>query len=95
MRGWNGDLLSFWQPLRAEMVCLPRVYCLSVSVWQNSVITMIKSFRDKETEAIFNGEPVLKFQTIANVWRAGSLGRFIKHAHCAICRSCRVISLRR
>jgi proteic killer suppression protein len=30
---------------------------------------MIKSFRDKETEAIFKGEPVLKFQNIANVAR--------------------------
>ena len=30
---------------------------------------MIKSFRDKETEAIFNGEPVLKFKNIANVAR--------------------------
>lgn len=30
---------------------------------------MIKSFRDKDTEAIFNGEPVLKFQSIATVAR--------------------------
>ncbi len=30
---------------------------------------MIKSFRDKETEAIFNGKPVLRFQNIANVAR--------------------------
>ena len=30
---------------------------------------MIKSFRDKDTEAIFNGEPVLKFQGIATVAR--------------------------
>jgi toxin HigB-1 len=30
---------------------------------------VIRSFRDKETEAIFNGEPVLKFQNIASVAR--------------------------
>jgi proteic killer suppression protein len=30
---------------------------------------MIRSFRDKDTEAIFNGEPVLKFQNIARVAR--------------------------
>jgi proteic killer suppression protein len=30
---------------------------------------MIKSFRNKDTEAIFNGEPVLKFQNIAGVAR--------------------------
>ncbi len=30
---------------------------------------MIKTFRNKETEAIFNGEPMLKFQSIANVAR--------------------------
>ncbi len=30
---------------------------------------MIKSFRDKETQAIFDGEPVPKFQAIAKVAR--------------------------
>jgi proteic killer suppression protein len=30
---------------------------------------MIKSFRTKETRAIFDGEPVLKFQNIAGVAR--------------------------
>jgi proteic killer suppression protein len=30
---------------------------------------MIRSFRDKETQSIFNGMPVLKFQSIATVAR--------------------------
>lgn len=30
---------------------------------------MIKSFRDKDAEAIFNGEPVPKFQNIAMIAR--------------------------
>ena len=30
---------------------------------------MIKSFRDRDTEAIFKGEPVLKFQSFATVAR--------------------------
>jgi len=30
---------------------------------------VIKGFRNKETEAIFKGEPVLRFQNIANVAR--------------------------
>src|SRR5713226_1756851 len=47
---------------------------------------MIKSFRDKDTEAIFNGEPVLKFQSIARVAR-----RKLRSIHQA--RSLRDLSL--
>jgi hypothetical protein len=39
---------------------------------------VIRSFRDKETEAIFNGDPVLKFQNIATV--AASSDRYIRLA---------------
>lgn len=47
---------------------------------------MIRSFRDKETEAIFNGQPVRKFQNIAMVAR-----RKLRSLHQA--RSLRDLSL--
>jgi hypothetical protein len=55
---------------------------------------VIRSFRDKETEAIFNGDPVLKFQNIATVAR-----RKLRSIHqartCEICRCYQVTGLRR
>ena len=46
---------------------MPRVVCLTYNATRATVDCVIRSFRDRDTRAIFNRERVSKFEGIANV----------------------------